>query len=55
MFNQILEDNKDLVLKLRTLLVSRQYYWYHASLLIIIEVLFNFVIIKKINCKEIVF
>jgi len=53
MFNQLLEDNKDLVLKLRTLLVSRQYYWYHASFLIILEVLFNFVIIKKINYTEI--
>jgi len=51
MFNQFIDNNKDIIDKLRTILVSRQYYWYHASFLILIEILFNFVIIKKINCK----
>jgi len=53
MFNQFLDNNKDIIDKLRILLVSRQYYWYHASLLILAEILFNFVIIKKINYTEI--
>jgi len=52
MLNQLL-DNKDLTSKLRTLLVSRKYFWYHASLLILAEILFNFVIIKKVKYTEI--
>lgn len=53
MFKQFIDNNKDIIDKLRTILVSRQYYWYHASFLILIEILFNFVIIKKINYTEI--
>ncbi|ORX46012.1 glycosyltransferase family 58 protein [Piromyces finnis] len=52
MFNKFLENN-DLIHTLKTLLVSRKYYWYHASFLIFLEVVFNFVIIKKINYTEI--
>jgi len=39
--------------KLHTLLVSKKYYWYHATLLILAELFLNFVIIKKIKYTEI--
>jgi len=48
---QLLENN-ELKTKLHTLLVSKKYYWYHATLLILAELFLNFVIIKKIKCKK---